>query len=65
MAGVSASAFVRESKRLTGTGFENHLQARRVEKARQLLETSDLPVSRITQECGFKSGPPPKTFFSV
>jgi len=36
-------------------GLENDPRARRVEKARQLLETTRLPVSHGSRECGFKS----------
>jgi len=55
MAGVSVSTFGREFKRLTGMGLEDYLQKRRVEKAKQLLEGTNLPVSRIARDCGFRS----------
>ena len=55
MAGVSVSTFSRYFKKLTGIGLESYLQNRRLEEARRLLRTSNLPVSRIGRDCGFKS----------
>jgi len=55
MAGVSVSTFSRYFKKLTGIGLEPYLQNRRLEEARRLLQTSNLSVSRIGRDCGFKS----------
>jgi two-component system response regulator YesN len=54
-AGVSVSTFSRYFKKLAGIGLEPYLQNRRLEEAKRLLRNSNLPVSRIGRDCGFKS----------
>ncbi len=55
MAGVSVSTFSRYFKKNSGIGLQPYLQNRRLEEARRLLKTSNLPVSRIGRDCGFTS----------
>ena len=55
MAGVSVSTFARAFRRMTGKGLERYLQDRRMAEARRLLRTTNLPVSRIVRDCGFRS----------
>ncbi|HUO58617.1 MAG TPA: helix-turn-helix domain-containing protein [bacterium] len=55
MAGASVSTFSREFKRLTGSGLEAYLQNLRVEEAKRLLKATNLPISAIVRDCGFKS----------
>jgi AraC-like DNA-binding protein len=53
--GFSISGFNRGFKRLTGLGFAAYLQRLRVEQAKRLLKTTQLPLSQVGQECGFRS----------
>lgn len=55
LAGVSGSTFSRRFKKLTGVGLENYLQEKRLEEAKRLLRTGNLPVFQISRNCGFKS----------
>lgn len=55
MAGVSPSTLSRRFKKATGVGLEFYLQNLRLEEARRLLRTGNLPVSQIAKACGFKS----------
>jgi AraC family transcriptional regulator len=54
-AGLSPTHFSKAFKRHTGTGFERYLLERRLEHARSLLRSTELPVYRIAAECGFTS----------
>lgn len=55
MAGVSVSTFSRHFEELTGKGLELYLRDLRLEEAKRLLKTGQLPVARVAQACGFKS----------
>ena len=55
MAGLSGSTFSRSFKKITGIGLQTYLQNRRLEEARRLLKTSNLPISRVGRDCGFTS----------
>ncbi len=52
----SERTFARRFRAETGTTPLQWLLARRVDHARGLLETSDLPVELVAQRCGFGSG---------
>jgi len=41
---------------MTGVGMEKYLQNLRLDEARRLLKTGNLPVSQVARACGFKSG---------
>lgn len=47
--------FCRQFKRTTGTTFLQYLNNIRVNKAHQLLTTTDKSISAISEECGFSS----------
>jgi AraC-like DNA-binding protein len=53
--GFSVSVFTRGFKRLTGLGFAVYLQQLRVEQAKRLLKTTQLPLAQVGQACGFGS----------
>ncbi|MEC3980822.1 GlxA family transcriptional regulator [Amycolatopsis sp. H20-H5] len=53
--GYSQRSFGRHFRDQVGTSPWQWLTRRRVERARLLLETSDLPISQIAQRCGFES----------
>jgi AraC-like DNA-binding protein len=55
MAKVSVSTLSRRFKKTTGVGMETYLQNLRLEEARRLLKTGNLPVSQIAKACGFGS----------
>lgn len=52
-AGVSVRTFTRRFRRETGVSPQRWLVAQRVERARRLLETTELPVERIAADVGF------------
>ena len=50
---MSVRTFIRRFRQATGTTPLQWLIRQRVAAAQRLLETTDLPVERIAQECGF------------
>jgi two-component system response regulator YesN len=52
-AGFSARYFSSLFKRQFGVGFERYLATRRLERARELLLTTDLPAARVSRDAGF------------
>ncbi len=52
-AGYSYNQFRRIIKRHTGLSPVNYVIERRIENARYLLKCTSLPISHISQECGF------------
>ncbi len=52
---MSRRSFIRAFKESTGTTPATWVRERRVEEARRLLETTDLPVDAIAARCGFAS----------
>lgn len=50
---VSRRTFVRSFRAATGTTPAAWIRARRLDAARRLLETTDLPVDQISAACGF------------
>jgi len=54
-AGMSSSAFTRAIKARTGRNFPEYVARLRVERAKSLLVSGDLPLSQLAQECGFSS----------
>jgi AraC-like DNA-binding protein len=54
-AGLSPTHFSKAFKRHTGVGFERYLLERRIDRARSLLRSTELPVYRVAAECGFTS----------
>jgi transcriptional regulator GlxA family with amidase domain len=52
-AAMSVRTFTRRFRAETGQSPHTWLAARRVERARRLLETTDLPVERVAAEAGF------------
>lgn len=52
---MSTRTFVRAFRAATGTTPAAWVRARRLDEARRLLETSELPVDRIAVDCGFGS----------
>ncbi|WP_170323655.1 GlxA family transcriptional regulator [Cryptosporangium phraense] len=52
-AGMSVRTFTRRFRQETGQSFGPWLTALRVDRARQLLEETDLPVDRIAHRSGF------------
>jgi transcriptional regulator GlxA family with amidase domain len=50
---MSRRSFVRAFKVSTGTTPAAWVRSRRLDEARRLLETTDLPVDRIAAACGF------------
>ena len=52
-AGLSANHFLRVFKLATGTTPYHFLRARRLERARELLAMSTLPLAQLALECGF------------
>jgi AraC-like DNA-binding protein len=55
MARVSVSTLSRRFKKTTGVGMETYLQNLRLEEARRLLKTGNLPISQIAKASGFGS----------
>jgi AraC-like DNA-binding protein len=54
-AGFSTHYFSTLFKQRFGVGFERYLIERRLERARELLLTTTLPVARVVREIGFSS----------
>jgi AraC family transcriptional regulator len=54
-AGVSIAHFRRLFREAMGTPPHRYVLASRLEKARNLLATTSLPISHIAEECGFSS----------
>jgi AraC family transcriptional regulator len=52
--GLSPSHFIRAFRRATGQSPHRHLINLRAEKARELLEQTDLPVIDVSLQCGFE-----------
>jgi transcriptional regulator GlxA family with amidase domain len=50
---MSVRTFTRRFREETGMSPQQWLTQQRVERARQLLEGSDLPVDRIAHQAGF------------
>jgi len=55
VATLSRSGFARKFKELLGVGFFDYLTRLRMRKARDLLKTTSLPVSRIAERAGYQS----------
>lgn len=53
--GFSLSVFGRGFKKVAGMGFSAYLRKVRLEEAKKLLASTDLPISQVTQECGFNN----------
>ncbi len=54
-AGFSRNYFSRLFRDAFGVGFARYLREQRLERARKLLRTSDLPVQRVAHDSGFQS----------
>ncbi len=54
-AGISRTHFLRSFRAQTGETPHRWLMARRLERAKQLLQTSDADLSDIAAQCGFSS----------
>ena len=52
--GVSKFHFARLFRKATGTTPHRHLLDTRLEAAKRLLVTTDLPISEVAHKCGFK-----------
>lgn len=57
VARLSRYHFSRAFSRATGLAPHAFVVARRIEAAKTLLRTSELPVEMIAQRCGFRGGP--------
>ena len=55
LVGYSPVHILRLFKSSVGQSPHEYLSALRLNRARQLLSDTDLPVSRIAQDCGFSS----------
>lgn len=64
MAGLGSAHFARLFKRSTNVTLHQYIILRRIERARVLLEETDLPVVEIAQECGFADQVHLTRFFS-
>ena len=53
VATLSEGHFSRAFKAITGESVWTYVQRRRAERARDMLETTDLPIARIAHACGF------------
>ncbi len=53
VAHMSRRSFLRAFRRSTGSTPAAWVRSRRLDEARRLLETTDLPVERISADCGF------------
>ncbi len=53
--GFSTSVFGRGFKKVAGIGFSAYLRKVRLEQARKLLASTSLPISHVSQECGFNN----------
>jgi transcriptional regulator GlxA family with amidase domain len=52
-AGLSERGFLRRFKRATGQSPTEYVQSLRVEEAKQMLETTELPIDTIAREVGY------------
>jgi transcriptional regulator GlxA family with amidase domain len=50
---MSTRTFTRRFRAATGTTFKRWLIEQRLTRARQLLETTDLPIERVAIDAGF------------
>jgi AraC family transcriptional regulator len=55
VAGLSPQYFAEMFRRTTGFAPHQYVSHRRVERARQLLADTDLPLAEVAQRCGFSS----------
>ncbi|MFW5418473.1 helix-turn-helix domain-containing protein [Nocardiopsis sp. CNT-189] len=62
---MSTRTFVRAFRAAAGTTPAAWVRARRLDEARRMLETTDLPVDRIAEECGFGSAVTMRQNFSA
>jgi len=53
--GFSTTVFSREFSKIAGQPFSDYLLIQRLEKAKRMLGTTDLPLSHISGSCGFRS----------
>ena len=53
--GFSVSVFGRAFKRVLGMGFSSYLRRIRLERAKNLLLSTPLPISQVCQQCGFQN----------
>ena len=53
VAGMHPNYFIRLFKEKTGTTPAKHITIQRIERAKTLLETTDLPISDIMHSLGF------------
>ena len=51
---MSLSSFKREFNKYYGESPANYLRNKKIERASQLLQSSDLPISHIAWDCGFQ-----------
>jgi transcriptional regulator GlxA family with amidase domain len=54
LSGLAERTFVRRFRQATGMTPLDYIQALRLEEAKQMLETSDLPVEAIANEVGYE-----------
>jgi len=54
-AGMSPSTFTRAFKARTGMGFPAYMTRLRVEHAKTLLVSGNLPVAQVAHDCGFST----------
>ncbi|EAN8329440.1 AraC family transcriptional regulator [Salmonella enterica] len=52
---MNINLFIREFKRVSGFTPFNFLKKVRLNKARQLIENTDIPISVIAEDCGYNS----------
>jgi AraC-like DNA-binding protein len=55
LAGLSTFHFIRAFRAVTGQTPHQYLRARRIERARELLATTPMPVTEICDAVGFQS----------
>ena len=53
--GFSVSVFGRAFKRVLGMGFSAYLRKTRLERAKNLLLSTPLPIGQVCQQCGFQN----------
>ncbi|MEL4376759.1 AraC family transcriptional regulator [Brucella cytisi] len=53
LAGVGPAHFSRLFKKATGLTVHQYVIAKRIERARTLLETTDTPIAEVAHDCGF------------
>ncbi len=51
---ISTSYFSKLFRRTIGDNFSNHINRIRIKKARELLETTDIPITNIALDLGFE-----------